>query len=71
MKFKRDILFLCWSHFAKESRWVNAEWKYALKQKGIDFIKPVPIELPEKCPPPEELNQKHFNDKLLFIINAE
>ena len=68
---KRDILFLCWSHFAKESRWVNAEWKYALKQKGIDFIEPVPIESPEKCPPPEELNQKHFNDKLLFIINAE
>ena len=68
---KRDILFLCWSHFAKESRWVNTEWKYALKQKGIDFIEPVPIESPEKCPPPEELNQKHFNDKLLFIINAE
>lgn len=67
---KRDILFLCWSHFARESKWVDAEWRYALEKKGIDFIEPVPIEPPDVCPPPEELNRKHFNDKLLYIINS-
>lgn len=67
---KRDILFLCWSHFARDSKWVDAEWRYALAQKGAEFIEPVPIEPPDICPPPKELNHKHFNDKLLYIINA-
>ena len=66
----RDVLFLCWSHFAKESRWVDLEWRYALRQKGIDAIEPVPIERADQCPPPEELGQKHFNDRLLYIINS-
>ena len=68
---QRDLLFLCWSHFAKKSKWVNKEWRYALEHKGIDFIEPVPLESPEVCPPPEELAEKHFNDKLLFIINSK
>ena len=67
---KRDILFLCWSHFARDSHWVNAEWRYALEHKGEESIEPVPIESPEQCPPPQELKHKHFNDKLLYIINA-
>lgn len=67
---KRDILFLCWSHFAKESKWVDAEWRYALSNKGVDCIEPVPIESPDVCPPPDELTRKHFNDKLLYIINS-
>jgi len=67
---KRDILYLCWSHFAQKSRWVDAEWRYALKQKGKECIEPVPLEPPEVCPPPEELKEKHFNDKLLYIINS-
>lgn len=67
---RRDVLFLCWSHFARESKWVNEEWRYAFEKKGIDGIEPVPIESPDVCPPPEELRKKHFNDKLLYIINA-
>ena len=67
---QRDILFLCWSHFARDSKWVDAEWHYALEQKGVECIEPIPIESPDDCPPPTELNHKHFNDKLLFIINA-
>lgn len=67
---RRDVLFLCWSHFACESKWVNYEWRYAFEKKGIDGIEPVPIESPDVCPPPEELRKKHFNDKLLYIINA-
>lgn len=66
---KRDVLFLCWSHFARESKWVDAEWRYALEKKGQECIEPVPLESPDTCPPPEELSRKHFNDKLLYIIN--
>jgi len=66
---KRDVLFLCWSHYAKESKWVEMEWKYALENKGEDCIEPIPIEHPSVCPPPKELEQKHFNDKLLYLAD--
>lgn len=68
---KRDVLFLCWSEYARESKWVDAEWRYAYQSKGAEYIEPVPIDPPSKCPPPEELAKKHFNDNLLYIINAE
>lgn len=64
-----DVLFLFWSRFASESKWVETEWRYALEKKGADCIDPVPVELPV-YPPPKELNHKHFNDKLLYIIYA-
>lgn len=67
---KRDVLFLCWSKYARDSKWVDAEWRYALKNKGPDSIEPVPIDPPGSCPPPDELSRKHFNDKLLYIINS-
>ena len=67
---KRDILFLCWSKYARDSKWVDAEWRYAFKNKGPDSIEPVPIDPPGSCPPPDELSRKHFNDKLLYIINS-
>lgn len=66
----RDILFLCWSRFARDSKWVDMEWRFALKSKGEDCIEPIPIDSPDVCPPPIELQQKHFNDKMLFIINS-
>ena len=65
----RDVLFLCWSRFAKESKWVETEWKYALSKKGIDSIEPIPLEPPMNCPPPKELESKHFNDRELFYCN--
>lgn len=69
---ERDVLYLFWSHFARESEWVDMEWKYALERKGIDCIEPVPIEPPEKCPPPKELSAKHFNDReLLYYQNPQ
>lgn len=67
---RRDILYLCWSHFARESSWVNREWRYALSLKGLEGIEPIPIEPPSQCPPPEELAQKHFNDMILYVIRA-
>ena len=66
---KRDILFLCWSKYAKASEWVSKEWHYALENKGAESIEPIPLEPPTECPPPEELKHKHFNDAMLFIIN--
>ena len=66
----RDILFLCWSRYARESKWVDMEWRYALASKGEDCIEPIPIDSPDICPPPIELQQKHFNDKMLYIIKA-
>lgn len=68
---KRDVLYLFWSHFAKESEWVEKEWRYALKMKGDRCIEPFPLELPENCPPPEELKHKSFNDILLYVVNAQ
>ncbi|MCD8006634.1 MAG: toll/interleukin-1 receptor domain-containing protein [Oscillospiraceae bacterium] len=66
---RRDILCLCWSEYARESKWVDTEWRYALSNKGLDGIEPVPLVFPEVCPPPEELKSKHFNDKAL-LYNA-
>ncbi|MBQ3284858.1 MAG: toll/interleukin-1 receptor domain-containing protein [Ruminococcus sp.] len=67
---KRDMLFLCWSKNASKSTWVDFEWRYVYNHKGIERIEPIPLESPEKCPPPKELSAKHFNDKLLYIINS-
>jgi hypothetical protein len=67
---KRDVLYLCWSHFASQSEWVEKEWRYTLEHKGIEVIEPVPLDLPSVCPPPKELNKKHFSENLLYIINA-
>lgn len=66
----RDILFLCWSKFARDSKWVDMEWRYALESKGEECIEPIPIDSPDVCPPPVELQQKHFNDRMLYIIKA-
>ena len=68
---KRDVLYLCWSHNARESKWVDMEWRYALEKKGLECIEPVAIESPDSCPPPTELKNKYFNDKLLYIINSD
>jgi TIR domain len=66
-----DVLFLFWSTPAKQSKWVTREWRYGLKQKGLDFIKPVIIEGPPPVPPPKALARLHFNDWLLYVIRAE
>lgn len=63
---KRDVLYLCWSHHAKASAWVENEWRYALANKGLDGIEPIPLVPPADCPPPEELKSKHFNDRALL-----
>ena len=67
---RRDVLFLFWSQNARASKWVETEWRYALERKGTEAVEPVPLEFPDKCPPPKELEHKFFGDKLLYIINS-
>ncbi len=68
---RRDVLFLCWSRNASKSEWVEREWRYALEQKGLEGIEPLPIEPADVCPPPPELESKHFNDMMLYIIGPD
>lgn len=65
----RDILYLFWSNYAKKSKWVDTEWRYAYSINGEDGIEPMPLEPAWSCPPPDELKNMHFNDNLLYIIN--
>ncbi len=62
---KRDIFYLFWSLEASRSKWVEKEWRLALKLRGIDFIDPIPLQPPDEVPPPPELGRLHFNDWML------
>jgi cell division protein FtsZ len=65
-----DIFYLFWSKNAKESFWVNKEWRCAYNLKGVDFIDPVPLEPPTEIDPPKELAEKHFNDWVLAYMSS-
>ena len=67
----RDIFYLFWSVAASQSEWVNREWRYALNEKGLDFIHPIPLAAPSEAPPPEELRNKHFNDMILACLKSQ
>jgi hypothetical protein len=67
-----DVLYLFWSRHAKESAWVEREWRHGLQMKGVHFIDPVPLTDPRKVQPPAELaGHKHFNDWTLAYIEYE
>lgn len=66
-----DAFYLFWSDNAKKSKWVEREWRFALKLKGLDFIEPFPLVTPDECPPPPELSKKHFNDWHLYFKKNE
>ncbi|MFN6463015.1 MAG: toll/interleukin-1 receptor domain-containing protein [Nostoc sp. DedVER02] len=68
-----DLFLLFWSTAAKESPWVLKEVLYALERQGSDRLRspeiiPVIIEGPPLVPPPPELQDLHFNDKLLYFM---
>jgi predicted component of type VI protein secretion system len=60
-----DIFYLFWSTHARKSEWVEKEWRCALRERGIEFIDPIPLESPAESPPPPELSSLHFNDWML------
>ena len=67
-----DVFYLFWSENAKQSEWVEKEWRCALQSRGLDFIDPVPLAPPDQVPPPPELASKHFNDWVLaFMRNTQ
>jgi CHAT domain-containing protein/Tfp pilus assembly protein PilF len=55
-----DVFQLFWSHRAKRSRWVKAEWQHALELERPFFIRPVYWEDPMPKPP-KELANLHFH----------
>lgn len=59
---ERDVFYLFWSTAAMRSKFVSEEWRHALETRGLTHIHPVPLEDPEKAPPPSELQSLHFND---------
>lgn len=66
---RRDLFYLFWSRNAADSQWVQKELEYAVSQKTVEFIEPIPLEGPDICPPPEALMCKHFNDWTLRYLN--
>lgn len=66
-----DVFYLFWSANARQSPWVEKEWRCALTARGLDFIDPVPLEPPETVPPPLELAEKHFNDWTLAFMRQK
>jgi len=65
---RRDLFYLFWSRNAAASSWVHKELDYAVHQKTLEFIEPVPLESPDICPPPAALICKHFNDWTLRYL---
>lgn len=65
-----DVMFLFWSTAAKNSEWVEKEWRYGLEHKGSAYIRPVFIEGPPIPTPPSELKFMQFNDKRLYFLKA-
>jgi hypothetical protein len=66
-----DVFYLFWSKAARESTWVEKEWRYALEEKGLDYIHPIPLVAPEEAPPPSELAGRHFNDLILACMKSQ
>lgn len=66
---KRDIFWLFWSHHAMASKWVEWEWRTALKDKSISGIQPHPLEPAEIAPPPEELSDLQFGSMYEWYIS--
>jgi uncharacterized protein YdcH (DUF465 family) len=67
---ERDVFYLFWSRAASTSDWVEKEWRYALKERGADYIHPIPLADPREVPPPPELATKHFNDVILACLES-
>jgi len=68
---ENDVFYLFWSQHARDSDWVEKEWRCALSVRGIDFIDPCPLVSPDVAPPPPELSSKHFNDWVLAFMRAK
>ena len=66
-----EVLYLFWSRDASKSKFVEYEWRSALKDKGLSSIDPVPLESPAIAVPPMELSSLHFDDIYLSIAERQ
>jgi TIR domain len=67
---KRDVFWLFWSRNAKESEWVEWEWRTALALKSLAGIQPHPLEPAEIAPPPKELSALQFGAIYEWYISS-
>ena len=65
----RDVFWLFWSRRAKESEWVEWEWRTALALKTLNGIQPHPLEPMELAPPPKELSVLQFGAMYEWYIS--
>ncbi len=63
----REMFLLFWSANAKESEWVDWEWRTAYRHKGIAGIDPHPLDPAIDAKPPKELSSLHFDDRYNLI----
>lgn len=63
----KDAFLLFWSRFARDSKWVEKEWRHALHVRGLSYISPNALEPVNVCPPPPELAALQFGSKELLL----
>ena len=67
-----DLFLLFWSQAAKDLQWVIREAEYALiRQSQNQDREPdiVPVVLEQNVPPPQNLADLHFNDRIQYLIS--
>lgn len=66
----RELFYLFWSRSARDSTWVNREWRWALFKKGKRAIRMQQLETPDLAPPPDELRDIHCSDRTVWVRAA-
>jgi hypothetical protein len=66
----QDAFLLFWSANSMKSKWVDWEWHHAAASKGLDAIRPFPLDDPAIAPPPPELQHLHFRDRYMMARQA-
>jgi len=70
MVLESDQLLLFWSKAARDSSWVDKEWRIAFKQKGIDGIELHPLSTYEEAGLPRELADLAHGADPIMVIRA-
>ena len=66
----KEVFLLFWFNSARDFPWVAWELQEAKSSKGLEWIRPMPIDDPEIAPPPEDLKHLQFRDRYLMARQA-
>ena len=66
----KDAFLLFWSVNAMKSKCVAWEISVAEAKRGLAYIRPMPLDMPDLAPPPERLKHLHFSDRYLAAQQA-